>query len=112
VLELNDEPSDGLAHLLKADDTDGLDARGSHGSGGGGPCGLVNKALGADVLANGIDELLGVVARDAKRAPSAPWRGHRSPIMACTMAATSASPRGDSAAVAAYARIIKIAQLS
>jgi hypothetical protein len=46
------------------------------------------------VLADGLNEPLGVVARDAERAPNAPRRGHRSPIMACTVAATSASPRG------------------
>jgi hypothetical protein len=63
------------------------------------------------VLADGLDELLGVVASDAERAPSAPWRGHRSPIMVRTVAATSASPQGDSAAVAAHARIIKTTQL-
>lgn len=70
VPELDDEPPDGLAHLLEADDADGLDARGGRGSDGGGPCGLVDKALGADVLADGLDELLGMVACDAEELPA------------------------------------------
>jgi len=70
VLELDDEPPDGLAHLLEADGADGLDAGGGRGSGGGGPRGLVDEALGADALADGLDELLGVVAGDAEEFPA------------------------------------------
>jgi hypothetical protein len=70
VLELDDEPSDGLAHLLEADGADGLDAGGGNGSGGGGPRGLVDEAFGADALADGLDELFGVVAGDAEDLPA------------------------------------------
>ena len=71
VLELDDEPADGLAHLLEADGADGLDAGGGGpGSGGGGSRGLVDEALGADALADGLDELLGVVAGDAEELPA------------------------------------------
>uniref|UniRef100_J3N4N2 Uncharacterized protein n=1 Tax=Oryza brachyantha TaxID=4533 RepID=J3N4N2_ORYBR len=77
VLELDDEPADGLAHLLEADGADGLDAGGSQrrgrgirgGGGGGGAGGLIHEALGADPLANRLDELLGVVAGDAEELP-------------------------------------------
>jgi len=40
---------------------DGLVAGGGRGSGGGRPRGLVDEALEADALADGLDELLGVV---------------------------------------------------
>jgi hypothetical protein len=68
LLELNDEPRDGLAYLLEADDADGLDVGGS-GRRGGEPGRLIDEALKDDVLTEGLDELLGMVSDDAKELP-------------------------------------------
>lgn len=70
VLELDDEPPDGLAHLLEADGADGRDPWRGRGSGGGSAGGLVDEAFGPDPLLHGLDELLGLIAGDAEELPA------------------------------------------
>jgi hypothetical protein len=64
LLDLDDGPLNALAHLLKVVDVDGIDVRGGRHRGGG-LDGLIDEALGANALAKGLHELLGMVVDDA-----------------------------------------------
>jgi hypothetical protein len=67
LLDLDDEQPNTLAHLLKVDDANGIDVGG--GGHRGGLTGLIDKALEANALVEGLDELLGMVVDDAKELP-------------------------------------------
>jgi hypothetical protein len=68
LLDLDDEPLNALAHLLKVVDVDGIDVGGGRHCGGG-PDGLIDEALWANALAKGLHELLGLVVDDAEELP-------------------------------------------
>lgn len=70
LLQIEDQPTNSLAHLLESYSADGRDpGRGLAGAGGDDAGGLVDEALRPDPLLHGLDELLGLVAGDPEELP-------------------------------------------